>query len=191
MKPVVLALFAVLLIACSPSASQVQEVIQQTQAAWTPIPTNTPIPTYTQFPTYTAFPTYTQQPTIAVEVTKIIMVTPTSTPTPLYTPTITSTPTNTFTPTMTPNSTQTAEAFLIAKLREDKGNGFYLVNVDITPGIWRSTGTNDDCYWAVTAANGDIIDNHFGMAGGTAYISPTAYQVEFNDCGTWVFLSPP
>jgi hypothetical protein len=42
-----------------------------------------------------------------------------------------------------------------------------------------------------TAANGDIIDNHFGMAGGTAYISPTAFQVEFNDCGTWVFLSPP
>jgi hypothetical protein len=164
---------------------------------WTPVPTNSPFPTYTPFPintpfpTYTAFPTYTPQPTIAVEVTKIVMVTPTYTPTPLYTPTITSTPTNTFTPTKTPNATQTAEALQLAKLREDKGNGFYLVNIDIAPGVWRSTGSRDDCYWEITSSNGDIINNHFGMAGGTAYISPTAFHVQFQDCGTWIFLSPP
>jgi hypothetical protein len=192
-----LVLVAVFLAACMPSASQVQEVIAQTQAMWTSIPTNTPFPTYTPFPintpfpTYTAFPTYTLQPTIAVEVTRIVMVTQTYTPTPLYTPTITSTPTNTFTPTNTPNATQTAEALHLANLREDKGDGFYLVNIDIAPGIWRSTGTGDRCYWEITTSSGDIIDNHYGMAGGTAYISSTAFQVMFQDCGTWVFLSPP
>jgi hypothetical protein len=186
-----LILLAVLLTACTPSASQVQKAIAQTQAMWTSVPTNTPFSTYTQFPVNTPFPTYTLQPSIAVEVTKIVMVTPTYTPTPLYTPTITSTPTNTFTPTNTPNATQTAEALLLAKLREDKGNGLYLVKIDIAPGVWRSNGANDDCYWSLTTRTGDIIDNYFGMAGGTAYISPTAFQVEFNDCGTWVFLSPP
>jgi len=105
----------------------------------------------------------------------------------LNTPTITPTPTNTGTPTATPNTTQTAQA----KLREDKEDGFYLVNVDIAPGVWRSTGSGDNCYWATTAKTGDIIDNHFGLAGGTAFISPNTFQVEFNGCGTWVFVSAP
>ena len=191
MKYYYLILIAILLVACAPSASQIQNIIQQTQVAWTAVPTSTPFPTYTPFPTFTEVPTYTPQPTIAVEVTKIVIVTPTYTPTPLYTPTNTNTPTNTFTPTMTPNASQTAEALLIAKLRADKESGFYLVNIDIAPGVWRSNGTNDNCYWSVTTQTGDIIDNFFGMAGGTAYISATAFQVEFDDCGTWVFLSPP
>jgi hypothetical protein len=87
--------------------------------------------------------------------------------------------------------TQTAEVFLFNKLYGNKGDGFYVVNMDIAPGIWRSTGTGDDCYWEVTQANGDIIDNHFGMSGGTVYITPTAFQVQFEDCGEWVFFSPP
>jgi hypothetical protein len=184
-------IFVLLLVACAPSASQVQKVIAQTQAMWTSIPTNTPFPTFTPFPTYTAFSTYTQQPTIVVEVTRIVIVTPTSTAAPLHTPTITNTPTNTFTPTITPNATQTTETLLLAKLREDKVDGYYLVNIDIAPGIWRSTGTGNECYWSLTTQTGDIIDNHFGLAGGTAYIPATAFQVEFDSCGTWVFLSPP
>jgi hypothetical protein len=64
------------LTSCAPSVSKIQEAIAQTQAAWTPIPTQTP------------FPTYTPQPTIAIEVTRIVMVTATYTTTPLYTPTI-------------------------------------------------------------------------------------------------------
>jgi hypothetical protein len=185
-----LILVAVLLVSCStaPSENSINTAIAQTQESQA---TSIPIPTNTPFPTYTAFPTYTLQPIIAVEVTRIVMVTPTYTLTPLYTPTITNTPTNTFTPTQTPNATQTAEALLFAKLRENKGDGFYLVNVDIAPGVWRSTGTGDRCYWSVTEANGDIIDNHYGMSGGTAYISPNGFQVQFEDCGTWEFLSPP
>jgi hypothetical protein len=167
------------LTSCAPSASQIQDAIKQTQAVWTPVPSQT------------AFPTYTPPPTIAIEVTRIVIVTTTYTPTPLYTPTITSTPTNTSTPTVTPNASQTAQAKLTAQLRADKGDGFYLVNVDIAPGVWRSTGSGDGCYWATTTKTGDIIDNHFGMSGGTAFISPNAFQVEFNGCGTWIFVSAP
>jgi hypothetical protein len=183
-------LLGFLISSCSsaPSGDIVQTDIAQTQSS---LPISTPIPTYTSLPTYTAYPTYTQFPTIAVEVTRIVMVTPTHTPTPLYTPTITHTPSNTFTPTITPNITQTAEALKIAKLRADKSSGFYLVNIDIAPGVWRSNGTNDDCYWEITTSTGDIINNFFGMAGGTAYIPSTAFQVQFDDCGTWTFLAPP
>jgi len=188
----IVCLFSLLLAAaCTPSDSSIQAAVMQTQAAWTPIPTQTPLPTHTPYPTYTP------PPTVAIQITRIIIVTPTSTPTPLYTPTITPKPTNTTTPTKTPiptktpNATQTAQAQAAAKLRADKGDGFYLVNVDIAPGIWRSTGTGDMCYWAVTTKTGKILDNHFGMAGGTAYIPPSGFQVEFHGCGKWVFLSPP
>jgi len=113
------------------------------------------------------------------------LVTPTYTHTPLYTATITNTPTMTLTPTNTVPPTTTLDP-----LKKDKGAGFYLVGVDIAPGVWRSNGTADDCYWSVTKKNGDIIDNHFGMAGGTIYISPTAFQVELlEECGTWTWLS--
>jgi len=104
---------------------------------------------------------------------------PTYTPYPTFTPIpVTNTPANTATPTVPP-------------LFSDKGNGFYLVNVDIAPGVWRSNGTSDGCYWSVTSATGDIIENHFGQSGGTAFISPDAFQVEFNDCGTWSFVQAP
>lgn len=183
-------LLSVLLVACTPSVSAIQAAIAQTQAAWTPVPTQTPLPTHTPFPTYTP------PPTVAIEITQIVIVTPTSTSTPLYTPTITSTPTNTATqtdtptPTKTPNATQTAQAQLTAKLCADKGDGFYLVNVDIAPGVWRSTGTGDRCYWATTTKTGSFINIHYGMAGRTAYISPSDFQVEFNGCGKWTFISP-
>jgi hypothetical protein len=165
MKPrwIVIVICAALLVACAPSAEAVQQAISETQAGWTPIPTQTAFPTYTPQPTYTAPPT--------VFVTKIV--TQTHTPTPVFTPTITDTPS----PTLDP-------------LQQSRGNGFYLVNVDIAPGIWRSQGTNSDCYWVVTDETGDIIANHFGQAGGTAYIPETAFQVEFSDCGTWIFLNP-
>lgn len=175
-------LFAFILASCTvstPDVQQIQESIKFTQAAWTPESTFTP------YPTYTTAPTYTPEPTIAIEVTRIVLVTPTDTPTPIYTPT------DTGTPTITPNATQTAEALVLAKLYGDKNDGFYLINLDIAPGIWRSTGTGDDCYWAVTDQRGDIIDNHFGMSGGTAYIPSSGFQVEFDDCGTWQYLSPP
>ena len=55
-----------LLTACSLSTDAVQKAIQQTQATWTAIPSQTPYPTYTPFPTYPPLRTYTPypQPTI-------------------------------------------------------------------------------------------------------------------------------
>ncbi|PKO00659.1 MAG: hypothetical protein CVU43_14030 [Chloroflexi bacterium HGW-Chloroflexi-5] len=106
--------------------------------------------------------------------------TATTTPTPVYTPTITETPT--ITPTETPT---------LDPLKIPRGNGMFLVNVDIAPGVWRSDGKNDDCYWKVSTSTGDIIKNFFGMAGGTIYIPESAFEVELQDCGTWTFLQNP
>lgn len=125
------------------------------------------------------------------EVTRLFPVTVTSTPTPLFTPTITPTPSETPLPTGTPDAAATATAIKAIMLTSLRGNGFYLVNVDIAPGVWRSNGSGDDCYWETSTATGDIIDNHFGAAGGSAYISPNAFQVEFARCGSWEYLGPP
>ena len=148
--------------------------VQATIENFTKVPTNTPFTTNTPYATYTAYPTQTALPTYTPV---IVVVTATYTATPLYTPTETLTPTNTAT--LTPTSDPRTE---------DKGNGFYLVNVDIAPGVWRSAGTQDDCYWEITDKYGDIINNHFGMAGGTMYIPASAYQVMLEDCGRWTYL---
>lgn len=152
--------------ACAPSPETIAQAVQETQAAFTLVPSQTPYPTYTAPPT--------------VFVTKLVIVTATGTATPVFTPTITNTPAPTNTKSPTPDP-----------LKRPKGDGFYLIGVDIAPGVWRSNGTQDDCYWAVTETDGDIIDNHFGNAGGTAYLPTNGFQVEFNDCGTWEYLSPP
>jgi hypothetical protein len=177
----------IVLTACSPSSSAIQLAIVNTEAAkstptdypthtsvptYTPYPTHTTLPTYTPYPTYTPLPTYTLVPTL-----KPIVITATSSPAPLYTPTETLIPTSTNTPTPTTD-----------QLKLPRGNGFYLVNSEIAPGVWKSDGTGDSCYWAVTKTTGDIIDNHFGMAGVTVYIPADGFQVEFNDCGTWTWL---
>jgi hypothetical protein len=74
----------------------------------------------------------------------------------------------------------------------DHDPGIYLVNVDIAPGVWRSQGNGEDCYWQRSDKAGDIIDNHFGFAGGTIYIAPSDFSVDLaTECGAWTFLSPP
>jgi len=122
----------------------------------------------------------------------VIVVTSTSSPTPLYTPTETGTPTVTPTLTQTPNMAKTSTAQAYAMLTSDKKAGNYLVGVDIAPGSWRSGGTFDDCYWVRLTREGEIIDNYFGAAGGTIYISPTDFEVRLKpECGIWKFLGPP
>ena len=56
------------------------------------------------------------------------------------------------------------------------GDDFYLVNTEIAPGVWRSQGTGDGCYWEFDGRSGNIINNHFGMTGGIMYIPATAFQ---------------
>jgi len=140
----------VILAGCTPapSSEQFQQAVFATLQA---------IPSEPALPTYTPYPTYTPQPTVVI----YQLVTPTSSPTPLYTPTETLVPSPTLSPTSTLPPTATTDP-----LYTEKGPGIYLVNVDIAPGVWRSQGTGDNCYWAVKRANGDIIDNHFGMACG-------------------------
>jgi copper(I)-binding protein len=74
LAPVFLALS--LLAACAPSQPVLQTAIAQTQAVWTPVPTQTP------------YATYTLQPTVVI--TQIV--TATFTPTPEFTPTPTVAP---------------------------------------------------------------------------------------------------
>jgi hypothetical protein len=75
-------------------------------------------------------------------------------------------------------------------LSSDKSDGFYLVGVEIAPGVWRSQGNAENCYWSITTRTDNIINNYFGMAGGTMYIPATALQVRLQDCGKWVYLGP-
>ena len=187
-----------LLAACTaptPDPTSIAQAIAATLTTYptpTPYPTQSPLPTHTALPSLTPYPTYTSIPTITPRPTYtpwIILVTATATSTPLYTPTESSTPTITPTITPTPNQAQTATAAAFALMTHEKGPGFYLVNVDIAPGLWRSQGVSESCYWETTTAMESIIDNHYGMAGVTAYISPSAFQVEFGeDC---VYLGPP
>lgn len=80
------------------------------------------------------------------------------------------------------------EAKLDVALYGPHGNGFFTVGVEIGPGLWRSTGTGDGCYWARLNSNQGILDNHFGNAGGTVRIRSTDFEVEFDDCGTWEYV---
>jgi hypothetical protein len=122
----------------------------------------------------------------------VMVVTQTLTSTPIYTPTITLTPTKTLYPTKTPIPTNTPRPTATPDpLKFPKFDGNYLVGVDIAPGVWRSDGSQDDCYWETSTMTGDIVDNYFGRAGGTAYINPSAFAVHFEDCGTWTFYAKP
>lgn len=82
------------------------------------------------------------------------------------------------------------ERVLLPDAQEPKGNGFFTVGIEIAPGRWQSTGSNDDCYWARLTSTNDILNNHFGNAGGTVNISPNDYEVVFSDCGIWEYLGP-
>lgn len=171
-------LLVAILVACSPTPEQIATPLASTLDAIpsvTPYPTHTPYPTLTAWPSLTPYPTYTAAPT---QTARVVIVTPTYTATPLATPTETIPPTETSLPTPTPDPLYT-----------DKSAGFYLVGIDIGAGVWRSQGTSEKCYWEITTKTGDIINNHYGMAGGTMYIPAGAYQVQLKEnCGTWVYL---
>lgn len=161
MKKIIL--IALLLTACStPPATLSAEALKGTAFvdAWTAI-----VAAYTSTPeaTPTHEPTNTPRPTATVGDTN--------------TPKATATETSTPKPTTPPQQTA-------------KSDGFYLIGIDISPGVWRSNGSGDRCYWEVTTKTGDVISNHFGLAGGTAYIPADGFQISFERCGTWTFLSP-
>ncbi len=78
----------------------------------------------------------------------------------------------------------------IDQMQWPKDDGNYRVNVDIAPGQWYSSYsmTDDGCYWARINSSGDIIANHFGVAGITVYVAPTDTVVQFDGCGTMYYI---
>lgn len=151
-----------ILIACQPSTEQLVGPVSQTVAA---------IPTQTAYPTYTLPATQT-----ARVITKIVTIT--FTPTPEFTPTNTLPPTKTQIPSPT-----------ISPLALPHGPGVYLVGIDIEPGVWRNNSSNDNCYWKITTKTDDIINNYYGMGGGTMYIPSNGFQVIMEkECGKWIYL---
>ena len=70
------------------------------------------------------------------------------------------------------------------------GEGTFIVGVDILPGVYRSSGDEDYCYWARLSGFGgtvdDIITNHF-QGSGRARVQIKARDAGFTSsgCGTW------
>lgn len=179
---------------------------------YTALPSLTPYATYTAQPTNTAYPTYTIAPTKTAEPTATRSsvrrgtVTATVTPLPTYTPfpTMTAYPTYTVLPSLTPNATYTAQPtpepqviwqIVTATndpdvLKADKKDGFYLVGVDIAPGIWtiQPDASYTKCYWKLTDRRNQIIRNYLGTAGGSIFIDDTMLQLEIQNCGTLEFV---
>lgn len=70
----------------------------------------------------------------------------------------------------------------------DKTDGYYLVGSEIAPGTWRTETGLENCAYRITDAKGDLLDINYGMSGGTFIVSPGAYQVQVEGCGTIKFL---
>lgn len=181
---------------------------------YTALPSLTPYPTYTALPTQTAYPTFTTQPTATRAITRrgtmtaTVTLYPTHTPFATYTkfPTHTPYPTYTALPSLTPNATYTAQPtpepqvvwqIVTATddpdvLKADKKDGFYLVGIDIAPGIWtiRTDASFTKCYWKLTDRRNQIIRNYLGTAGGSIFIDDTMLQLEIQNCGTIEFVQP-
>lgn len=69
-------------------------------------------------------------------------------------------------------------------------DGVYLVNQQVAPGTYRSTGKGTSCYWQRSGESGNILDNHYGFTGGVVTIQPTDYQFESKRCGPWIAIDP-
>jgi hypothetical protein len=136
--------------------------------------------------TYTATPLNSPTPSATPTDTPVPSATPIPTDTPI--PTETPLPTATAVPTATPDLALTATVEAYGTLAEPKGSGFFTVGTEILPGKWRSTGSGSGCYWARLDANQDLLDNHFGYAGGTVNVQPGDYEIELDGCGTWTYV---
>jgi hypothetical protein len=68
------------------------------------------------------------------------------------------------------------------------GTGFFRVGSRMAPGVWKSTGSaTDGCYWARLDENQEIIDNHYGAAGGSVNLRSSDFEFETEDCGGWMY----
>lgn len=69
-------------------------------------------------------------------------------------------------------------------------SGKYLVGKDVKPGTWQSQGEKvEDCYWEISDAQGNILDNNFISVAPqfNIYIPPTASGFTVKGCGfRWI-----
>lgn len=73
-------------------------------------------------------------------------------------------------------------------LKSDKPDGFYLVDTEIEPGVWKTEEGKSKCYWKITDFKGNIISNYLGAGGGTIFIDENAYQIEILNCGITTYI---
>lgn len=68
------------------------------------------------------------------------------------------------------------------------GSGVFEVNTRIQPGIYRTTGDVQNCYWERLDSAGEIIDNNFVSAATQAEVTVQAsdFSVHFSGCGEFV-----
>ena len=69
-------------------------------------------------------------------------------------------------------------------------DGTYIVNQQIAPGTYRSTGKGSACYWERSGASGDVLDNHFGLTGGSVTIQAADVTFSSRHCGPWILIDP-
>ena len=168
--------------------SAVVDTIVVTQLV--PAATLVPLATYTPYPTYTPNPTYTAVPAVIVTATPLPATsTPARTSTATKPPMPTGLPPTTLPPTALPPTTIPPTAVPPTtlpptappnKLTEAKGAGFYLVNLEIAPGLWRSQGNAKNCWVKTKTRTDDLIDIDLGPPGKTFYINANDFSVEFS-----------
>jgi hypothetical protein len=78
------------------------------------------------------------------------------------------------------------EAPVNASLKAPKGRGSYLVGVDIAPGIWRSSGTENVCYLKLNTLAGETEDMVGDPPGSTFSIPAGNWIVVISGC-EWAF----
>ncbi len=69
-----------------------------------------------------------------------------------------------------------------------KTDGYYVVGLDMAPGVWKSNGQGAQCYWARQNVTQDLLDNDLGFAGGAVTIRPDDFEFYTRGCGTWTML---
>ena len=69
------------------------------------------------------------------------------------------------------------------------GEGNYIVNVDIAPGVWKSSATSGNCYWqresGFSGTLSDVIANDNSTGGTIVEISASDKGFNSSGCGTW------
>jgi hypothetical protein len=72
----------------------------------------------------------------------------------------------------------------------DLADGIYMVGEEVSPGTWRSEGSDGSCYWArLSGFSGDleeVITNSFGGVGDVVQIPDQDVGFESSNCAPWV-----